>query len=309
MKVIYGAGTFGKRLYDCMEKRRETIDYFVVSQKSMADKAYKGICVIEMENLPLNEADITIFVATNEVYHTEIRDNLINRFGVGIEDNVIFMKKSDIDRMYRECFPAPKKISINETEPVSRLFGNDRGKPIDRYYIEKYLQNESVVIGTGKWVLEVGESTYSELFFPGEKHSILDYSKGQDLTRIDSLEKAKYDVFICTQVFQQIYDVKAAIQGAYYVLKDDGVLLATVCGTITKQAKNSEYNHYWGFTEASIGQLVRDVFGSNVRIESYGNAAVATAFVQGYALEEVEDSILDVFDEEYTICISITAKK
>jgi hypothetical protein len=29
--------------------------------------------------------------------------------------------------------------NISQTEPISRLFGFDRGTPIDRYYIEKFL--------------------------------------------------------------------------------------------------------------------------------------------------------------------------
>jgi len=45
------------------------------------------------------------------------------------------------------------------TKPISAKFGFDRGTPIDRFYIEKFLQNNAGHI-RGK-VLEISENTYS----------------------------------------------------------------------------------------------------------------------------------------------------
>ncbi len=49
--------------------------------------------------------------------------------------------------------------NLRNTAPVSNLFGFDRGKPIDRYYIEAFLQkHKSDICGR---VLEIGDPGYS----------------------------------------------------------------------------------------------------------------------------------------------------
>ena len=52
--------------------------------------------------------------------------------------------------------------SLTTTTPVSRVFGLDRGTPINRYYIEKFLASQAASI-RGR-VLEVGASDYSRRF-------------------------------------------------------------------------------------------------------------------------------------------------
>ena len=66
---------------------------------------------------------------------------------------------------------------LRSTVPVSSVFGLDRGKPIDRYYIEKFLhQNSPSIKGV---VMEIGEDVYSKQFGTGKiaKQEILHFSK------------------------------------------------------------------------------------------------------------------------------------
>ena len=52
--------------------------------------------------------------------------------------------------------------NLRRTEPVSRAFGGDRGLPIDRYYIEKFLgQHKTDIHGH---VLEIGDNKYTRQF-------------------------------------------------------------------------------------------------------------------------------------------------
>jgi hypothetical protein len=48
------------------------------------------------------------------------------------------------------------------TAPISRVFGVDRGTPIDRYYIERFLAQEARSIRGA--VLEVGDDVYTRRF-------------------------------------------------------------------------------------------------------------------------------------------------
>src|SRR5438105_15710258 len=54
---------------------------------------------------------------------------------------------------------------LRSLQPYSSVFGFDRGLPVDRYYIEKFLsENKSHIKGA---VLEIAESTYSKKFGQG----------------------------------------------------------------------------------------------------------------------------------------------
>ena len=52
--------------------------------------------------------------------------------------------------------------NLRSTQPVSKIFGIDRGKGIERYYIEQFLEkNKNHIQGN---VLEVGENTYTKKY-------------------------------------------------------------------------------------------------------------------------------------------------
>ena len=70
---------------------------------------------------------------------------------------------------YRQFFPMVGHVrfgSLRRLKPISRLFGFDRGQPIDRYYIETFLQKNRSDIG-GR-VLEIGDPGYT-LKFGGDQ--------------------------------------------------------------------------------------------------------------------------------------------
>ena len=60
---------------------------------------------------------------------------------------------------------------LRRTIPISRDFGFDRGQPIDRLYIERFLERNAAAIG-GR-VLEIGDDTYTRRF-GGDRVSSVD---------------------------------------------------------------------------------------------------------------------------------------
>src|SRR5688500_8139893 len=102
--------------------------------------------------------------------------------------------------------------------PISRQFGYDRGQPIDRYFIERFL-DESRHLIRGR-CLEVRDSTYTRQF-GGEAVShvdVLDINTNNaaansygDLRRLHGVANDTYDCAILTQVFQYIDDLPAAV--------------------------------------------------------------------------------------------------
>lgn len=204
-----------------------------------------------------------------------------------------------------------------QTSPVSRQFGRERGQPIDRYYIEKFLnQNRSLIQGN---IMEIAESTYSKKF--GQEIGqlqILSVEENNpkvtvkaDLTDLRSLPTGISNCFIATQTFNFIYDFDQAIQGVYKILKKDGVLLATLGGiSQISRYDMDRWGDYWRFTTASAKKAFEKVFGEgNVTVDFHGNCLAAKFFLDGYASHELTKRQLDYKDQDYQLLITVVAIK
>jgi len=207
---------------------------------------------------------------------------------------------------------------LARTWPASDVFGMERGTPIDRYCIERFLERNARSI-SGR-VLEISDSHYSrryggELLTAAEVlHATADNPQATivgDLTDIASLPEDRFDCFICTQTFNFIFDVQKAVAGAHRLLKPGGILLATVSGISQISRYDMErWGDYWRFTTASVQKLFVPLFSGGVEVESFGNVAVATAFLQGLAVEDLPNpSILADNDPDYQLIITIIARK
>lgn len=211
----------------------------------------------------------------------------------------------------------PKGIDFESVHPVSQYYGDDRGTPIDRYYIEKFMEAyRGQVRGH---VLEVAENNYSRRY--GQDlctTDVLHYERGAphatvigDLTQPDTLPVDRFDCFICTQTFPVIYKYMDAIRGAHQVLKPGGVLLATLSGIAQISRYDMDrWGDYWRFTPLSAQLCFEEVFGSaNVAADYYGNCYAAINFLRGIAVEEVVPRKLDEKDPNYPVLITVVAKK
>lgn len=205
----------------------------------------------------------------------------------------------------------------HRTTPVSSVFGLDRGTPIDRYYIERFLEHHAGLI-KGR-VLEIGECHYTKRFGKSvESFEVLHATPDNeaativgDLTDTSTLPGGIIDCFICTQTFNFIFDVKKALVGAHHLLKPGGVMLATVAGiSQISRYDMDRWGDYWRFTTASTQRLFEEVFKGGVEVESHGNVLAACAFLQGVAVEDLPDArLLDEHDQDYQMLITIVARK
>jgi glycosyltransferase involved in cell wall biosynthesis len=207
--------------------------------------------------------------------------------------------------------------TLRRLTPLSREFGYDRGLPIDRYYIHRFLtahQNEI----QGR-VLEIGESTYTRQF-GGDRvtHSdVLHVIEGNpeatfvgDLTTADHIPSNTFDCIILTQTLHLIYDMKAAVATLYRTLKPGGILLITVPGI--SQVVKCEWGDdwCWALTTQSARLLLEEFFPkSEVQVEAYGNVLAAAAFLYGAAVEDLRPHELDYHDPEYQCLITLHAVK
>lgn len=227
------------------------------------------------------------------------------------------MIKSKIIQTYNRVLKRVWWGNFRRLSPFSYVFGFDRGLPIDRYYIESFLEQHSDDI-QGR-VLEIGDSSYTRKFGVQVTHSdVLHAVAGNPkATLVGSLESGKtvptetFDCMILTQTFLVIYDVQSAIANSYAALKPGGVLLATFPGiSQISRYDMDRWGDYWRFTDASARRLFGDVFGcDNTTIATYGNVLAACAFLHGMAAQELKLKELTYNDPDYQLLITIRAVK
>ena len=213
--------------------------------------------------------------------------------------------------------PAPDpRLPVLPAEPVSRTFGFDRGKPVDRWYIERFLAEHAGDV-RGR-VLEVAERTYTEWYGGGDVtgSDVLYAAEGNatatvvgDLTTGDGIPQAAYDCFICTQTLQFVYDVHAAVAGTRSLLAPDGVLLATVPGISQISREDMrDWGDWWRFTARSVERIFAAAYGAaNVEVEQYGNVEAAAAFLYGLAAEDLGPGALKAVDPDFHLLITVRA--
>jgi hypothetical protein len=201
-------------------------------------------------------------------------------------------------------------------EPLGTYY--ERGLPIDRYYIENFLERHRPDI-RGR-VLEVGDPAYT-LSFGGDRvtrSEILHVASGNpQATIVGNLETGEnipveaFDCFIATQVYPFLYDVRAAIGWSRAALAPGGVLLATLPSISQISRYDMEhFGDFWRFTDASARRLFAEAFGSeNVEVETFGNVLSACAFLYGLGADELTQAELDDVDRDYPVTVTVRAVK
>lgn len=207
-----------------------------------------------------------------------------------------------------------KDLVVTQVPPVAKHY--KRGKPVDRYYIEKFLNdNKQYIKGS---VLEVKDNDYTLQFGKNITNSdILDLSKSNKIaTMVHDLQDTnwfpsdKFDCFICTQTLQYLYDIKAGFKSAKKMLKKGGVFLVTVPCVTQLSYEPGQYYEYWHFTDQTLYNLAKEAGFREIKVYEYGNALAATALLQGIAVEDFKDAnLLDVQAEVYPVTVTLVAIK
>ena len=208
-----------------------------------------------------------------------------------------------------------RALALWRTTPLSDYWGSDRGTPVDRFYIERFLeQNRHLIRGR---VLEIKQPHYTERYGTDVREcDVLDVDPANgrativaDLASADAVPDDRFDCFILTQTLQFVYDLRAAVAHSHRILRPGGVLLCTV-PCVSRIEPGSVGREYWRFTRASCERLFAEAFGSaNVVVASHGNALTSIAFLAGMAREELRTRQLERADAHFPLIISVRAQK
>jgi glycosyltransferase involved in cell wall biosynthesis/SAM-dependent methyltransferase len=206
---------------------------------------------------------------------------------------------------------------LRRLRPISPHFGYDRGKPVDRRYIEDFLSRNAEAI-KGR-VLEIGDNTYTTQY-GGDRvthsdvlHVRPDYPRATligDLAEGHNLPSEAFDCIVLTQTLHLIFDMRKAVATLHRILKPDGVLLATVPGVSSIDRGEWGPSWYWSLSPAGLSRLLKEEFDlANISVTAYGNVLAAVAFLHGLADDELRPTELDAHDPQYPVIVAARAVK
>jgi SAM-dependent methyltransferase len=200
-------------------------------------------------------------------------------------------------------------------EPLSQSVGQDRGTPVDRPYIESFLNHHKAAI-TGR-VLEIKDRDYTQRFGTNVTASaVLDANRDNkdadlydDIRALATIPDNSYDCFIITQVLQYVDDLHASARAIHRVLAPDGTALITVptLGKLDGSEDNVAGN-YWRLTADSARFILAHHF-HQLEIVPWGNLRLAIAFLSGLSAQDLSTPEMTRFDARYTCGVLIRATK
>lgn len=194
--------------------------------------------------------------------------------------------------------------------PYSRTFGAERGSPVGRYYVEKFLRENADSV-TGR-CLEFGEDRYKSYFPKITEHEIVDIIERPgvkyvcDIHDPKGMPKNHFNAIICTQVFEHLAYPEKAAKSLYDLMAPDGILLLTAPFINPVHYVPTDFRR---FTPECLSMIIEES-GFNVEIASFGgNSLVGTGSLLGMVQEDFSVAELEIMDPVYPYNILIKAKK
>lgn len=354
--IVFGCGRYYQRKKKVLESRYEIIGFLDNMVKPGEVRQFEEKDMRNPENLDFWGTDIPIllmsaaffdmweqllalgvdpgrirFMVTQPPFYDEIEEILAKTVEeIYAEDRAMILKgkqetvsvttKEELYRCLRTLF-MEKDAYIGLTaampaRPVSKRFGAERGKPVDRVYIERFLmENQDKITGV---VMEMADAGYTQAFGVQVERSLVLHLNGWgkgvikgDLETGEGIPADSVDCFICTQTIQFIYDIHSAVRTIYRMLKPGGTALVTAhcLGQISLYDYHN-WGEYWRFTDQSMRKLFSEAFAdSDIIVQSWGNVKTAVAYLYGLCAEDLKEEDFALQDEQYPVVVTAVVRK
>jgi SAM-dependent methyltransferase len=211
-------------------------------------------------------------------------------------------------------WPRARWGNLRRRRPLSDNYGLDRGTPVDRMFIERFLAQHAHSIS--RRVLEVKNSDYTRAF-GGDRVAVAevldidatnpDATIVADLGEEGSLPRDRFDCIVLNQTLQLVPDYAAALRNCWGALAPGGTLLITVP---TVSIVVEAINDLWRWTPAGFEiELGRHLPSGSFDVVGFGNLPSCLAFLHGVAAEELRPRYLDPPDPEYPLLVGAVVRK
>jgi SAM-dependent methyltransferase len=210
--------------------------------------------------------------------------------------------------------PAPGHVGwgqLRRLTPIGRNFGYRRGKPIDRYYLDKFIDLiRPLVQGS---TLEIGGSLSNGAAFgftqATEYHALelhpsphVDYAG--DVHDGSLIEADVFDSIVCFNVLEHCTRPWMVVENMHKWLKKGG---KAFCMVPNAQRVHEMPRDYWRPLPSAMESMF-DSF-TRVQLHVYGNLITHTASFYGIACEELNPEELDYTHPDYPVATCIVAEK
>jgi len=203
----------------------------------------------------------------------------------------------------------PRWGNLRRTTPFSSTFGFERGTPIDRHYLHRFLSRHRAHI-TGR-VLEVQNSSYTQRFGRGvARADTFDIAPQFNPTYLcdiahsaDILTTGAYDCVLLPNALPHFRELDLALAHTLRVVRPGGTVLASVAGLLPLTGDVPEY---WRMSPDGWRDRLASAWpGATIQVEGHGNCLAAVAAQLGLAVEELSAAELDVHDPRYPVLTTI----
>lgn len=209
--------------------------------------------------------------------------------------------------------PWPRWGNLRRLQPFSDNFGFDRGTPVDRYYLHRFLDRHRTDI-TGE-VLEIQLPGHTRRFGQGVTtvHT-LDIEPSFNPTYCCDLAAAqgvvpsdRYDCFLLPNTLSFLRDLEGCLREALRIVRPGGVILASTAalGPLLSQSCD-----YWRMSTEGWREVAQRVWpGCEIAVEGHGNHLAVLAAMLGLAHEELRREELEAQDARYPVLVTLCCRK
>lgn len=203
----------------------------------------------------------------------------------------------------RHVWMRTRWASLQRSAPISERWGFDRGTPIDRWYIERFLDSHRADVHGH--VLEVLEDRYATRLGAGSV-DVLDIDTANakatvvgDVCDPATLRGHAFDAVVLTQTLQFVRSPRHAVENLVAALRPGGTMLISV-PAVSKVA--DEFDR-WRWTPAGVHELTAGLPCSS-EVNGAGNMLACRAFLMGMALEDLPTASLAIDDPVHPLLVT-----
>jgi SAM-dependent methyltransferase len=199
---------------------------------------------------------------------------------------------------------------LRRTQPLCQFFGFTRGTPIDRYYLNRFV--ESIRDEVRGITLEIGGEKQNRDLFGfkcATEYRVLDLpglsdDVAGDVSRRDTFAENTFDSIVIFNVLEHCERPQQVVDNIHRWLQPGGKAFVLVP---TAQKLHPAPGDYWRPLPQGLQSLFRAFSKHETR--TYGNIATVIASFHGIAAEELTGEELDFNHPDYPVVSCIIAEK
>lgn len=200
---------------------------------------------------------------------------------------------------------------LKRIAPFCQTFGFLRGKPIDRYYLDKFINEiKQEICGD---ILEIGATENARESYDlnsDSSYRVMNVCvwKGVDIVGdahdTNNVEAESFDTILLFNVLEHCYAPWLVLENIHKWLKPGGKCFVSVPSAVRIHHIPQDY---WRPLPDAFNWMLRNF--SQWQVFTYGNAMTVVASYYGVSAEELTTEELDSYHSDYPVITCVSAKK